>query len=135
MPILDWFHIGMRLQHLKQTAAPLLSDVPARAAAKTVLVAEVGRLHWRLWNGKAKNARISIERIREVMHHFQGDARSKKAHCPVTEVVDCSTRARRVSQRPGRMVGQLCQTPSCWIARWSGHFRRDHQFSCERPIE
>jgi hypothetical protein len=36
-----------------------------------VIVAEVERLHWRLWNGKAANARISIERSHAVMHHFK----------------------------------------------------------------
>jgi hypothetical protein len=29
-PILDWFHIGMRLQHLKQIAGALSADHPAR---------------------------------------------------------------------------------------------------------
>jgi hypothetical protein len=33
----------------------------------------VERLHWRLWNGKAKDAQISFDRIRAVMHHFQGE--------------------------------------------------------------
>jgi hypothetical protein len=29
----------------------------------TSIVAEVERLHWRIWNGKAKNAQRSIEPI------------------------------------------------------------------------
>jgi hypothetical protein len=72
-PMLDWFHIAMRLQHLEQTAGGLSADDPARVAAKAVIVEEVERLHWRLWNGKAKNAQISIDRIRAAMHHFQGE--------------------------------------------------------------
>jgi hypothetical protein len=71
LPMLDWFHIGMRLQHLKQIAGALSADHPARVAAKAVIVAEVERLHWRIWNGKAKNARKSIDRIRAVMSLFQ----------------------------------------------------------------
>ena len=59
LPILDWFHIGMRLQHLKQTAGGLSADDPARVVAKAVIVEEVERLYWRLWNGKAKDAQIS----------------------------------------------------------------------------
>ena len=81
-PFLDWFHIGMRLQHLKQTAGGLLCEDPSWAAAKAVIVAEVERLHWRLWNGKAANARISIDRVRAVMHHFkdrQGTEKSSTA--------------------------------------------------------
>ena len=61
-PMLDWFHIAMRLQHLKQIASGLLADDPVRTAAKTVIVEAVERLHWRLWNGKAKDAQISIDR-------------------------------------------------------------------------
>jgi hypothetical protein len=46
----------MRLQHLKQIASGLSTDDPARVAAKAMIVEEVERLRWRLWNGKAKNA-------------------------------------------------------------------------------
>jgi hypothetical protein len=41
--------------------------------AKATIVAEVERLHWRIWNGKAKNAQRSIGRIRKVMHVFRGE--------------------------------------------------------------
>ena len=46
----------MRLQHLTQIAGGLSSEGPERAAAKAVIVEEVERLRWRLWNGKAKDA-------------------------------------------------------------------------------
>jgi hypothetical protein len=81
-PFLDWFHIGMRLQHLKQVANGLSCDEPSRVAAKTVIVAEVERLHWRLWNGKAANARISIDRTHAVMHHFKGEPGMRKSIAP-----------------------------------------------------
>jgi hypothetical protein len=81
-PILDWFHIGMRLQHLKQIAGALTADHPARMAAKAVIVAEVERLRWRIWNGKAKNARKSIDRIRAVMSLFQDEAGGRKSIAP-----------------------------------------------------
>jgi hypothetical protein len=81
-PILDWFHIGMRLQHLKQIAGALSVDHPARVTAKAVIVAEVERLHWRIWNGKAKNARKSIDRIRAIMSRFQGEAGGRKSIAP-----------------------------------------------------
>ena len=72
-PILDWFHIAMRLQHTKLTAANLSTDHPNRVTAKATIVAEVERLHWRIWNDKAKNAQRSINRIRKVMHVFKGE--------------------------------------------------------------
>ncbi len=81
-PILDWFHIAMRLQHLKQIANGLSADDPARVAAKAVIVAEVERLHWRIWNGNAKDAQISVDRIRAVMHHFQGEPDGRTSIAP-----------------------------------------------------
>jgi hypothetical protein len=72
-PILDWFHIAMRLQHTKLTAGNLSTDNPDRVMAKATIVAEVERLHWRIWNGQAKNAQRSIGRIRKVMHVFRGE--------------------------------------------------------------
>ena len=72
-PIADWFHIAMRLQHAKQAASELSTDEPGRIEAKTVIIAEVERLHWRIWNGKANNAQLTLERIRKVMHIFQGE--------------------------------------------------------------
>ena len=79
LPILDWFHIAMRLQHLTQIAGGLLSDGPERAAAKAVIVEEVERLRWRLWNGKAKDAKVSIDRIRAVMHHFRDERGGRRS--------------------------------------------------------
>jgi hypothetical protein len=80
--ILDWFHVGMRLQHLAQTAGALSTDTPLRREAKAVIVAEVERLRWRLWNGKAKDAQLSIERIRKVMHPFQGETTERPSRVP-----------------------------------------------------
>jgi hypothetical protein len=37
-PILDWFHIAMRIQHAAQTASGLPADDPSRTQAKTVIV-------------------------------------------------------------------------------------------------
>jgi hypothetical protein len=81
-PILHWFHIAMRLQHLEQIAGALPTDDQAQREAKTVIVTEVDRLHWRLWNGKAKDAQISIERIRKVMHAFRGEPAGRPSSMP-----------------------------------------------------
>ena len=72
----------MRLQHLRQVAGGLSSDGPERAAAKAVIVEEVERLRWRLWNGKAKDAKVSIERIRAVMHRFRGEPGGRRSVAP-----------------------------------------------------
>lgn len=72
-PIADWFHIAMRLQHAKQAASGLSIDGPGRIEAKATVVAEVERLHWRIWNGKTRNAQLTLERTRKVMHVFRGE--------------------------------------------------------------
>jgi len=82
LPILDWFHVAMRLQHLRQIAGALPSDGPERAAAKAVIVREVERLRWRLWNGKARDAGISLDRIRAVVHHFRGEPDGRRSVAP-----------------------------------------------------
>jgi hypothetical protein len=81
-PSTHGFHIAMRLQHPKQIAGALSADDPTRVAAKAVIVDEVERLHRRLWNGKANDAEISLDRIRAVMHHFQGEPGSRKSIVP-----------------------------------------------------
>src|SRR3954454_11999950 len=82
LPILDWFHLAMRLQHLTQVAGSLPPDDPERAAAKTVIAEEVERLRWRLWNGKARDAGISLDRVRAVTHHFRGEADGRRSVAP-----------------------------------------------------
>jgi hypothetical protein len=42
----------MRLQHAEKTASTLLADTPERETARAMIVAEVDRRHWRIWNGK-----------------------------------------------------------------------------------
>ena len=79
-PGLDWFHIAMRLQHAKKTAGTLPADTPEREHARAVIVAEVDRLHWRIWNGK--DAKVTLELIRQVMPVFQGDQGGRKRDLP-----------------------------------------------------
>ncbi len=72
----------MRLQHLKQIASALPANDPAQGEAKAVIATEVERLHWRIWNGKAKDAQVSIDRIRAVMQHFKGEPNGRKSNAP-----------------------------------------------------
>src|SRR4051794_41411001 len=39
--------------------------------AKAMIITEVERLRWRIWNGKAKNAQISIDRIHALLPSFE----------------------------------------------------------------
>ncbi len=60
----------------------LSADDPARVAAKAVVVEEVERLHWRIWNGQARDAQVSIDRIHAVMHHFRGEPDQRRSTAP-----------------------------------------------------
>jgi hypothetical protein len=72
----------MRLQHTKLAAASLSTDDADRVTAKATIVAEVERLRWRIWNGKAQNAQRSIDRIRKVIHVFKGENRHRTKGVP-----------------------------------------------------
>jgi hypothetical protein len=77
-PYLDWFHIAMRLRHAEQLASSRPIDTPEREHARAVIVTEVDRLHGRIWNGTAKDAQITLKRIRDVIPVFQGEGCRKK---------------------------------------------------------
>jgi hypothetical protein len=72
----------MRLHHAETTADSLPVDTPEREHARAVIVAEVDRLHWRIWNGKAKDAKVTLERIRAVMPAFRGEHGDRKKDPP-----------------------------------------------------
>jgi hypothetical protein len=66
----------MRLQHAEKTASTLPTDTPEREHARAVIVTEVDRLHWRIWNGK--DATVTLERIGAVMPAFQSEQGGRK---------------------------------------------------------
>ncbi|HTW73243.1 MAG TPA: hypothetical protein VME47_25420 [Acetobacteraceae bacterium] len=79
VPMLDWFHIAMRLNHLKQVADAISVTNPGQMKATAAIVNKVERLRWRLWNGNAANAQISIDRIHADDAPFSRGARSRKS--------------------------------------------------------
>jgi hypothetical protein len=66
-PIADWFHVSVRLQHATQVAEALPAEEPDQQQAKAEIVSEVERLRWRTWNGKAKDARLTLKRLRTLL--------------------------------------------------------------------
>jgi hypothetical protein len=132
-PMPGWFHIAMRLRHPEQTAGGVSADDPGRAAAKAVIVPEIERLRWRLWNGKATDARTSMDRIRAVMHHFRSDKAGERRPRPQGNyAAPCTS---RLSHRTARSVGQLRQAARGRIAGWHGAHRSGGQFSGEPSDE
>jgi len=111
-PMLDWFHIAMRLQHLKQIAHGLSADDPAREAAIAVIVEEVERLHWRIWNGKARDAQTSIDRVRAVMHRFRGEPDQRR-----------STASSRKLWTALRALDGYLTSQSAWLVNYAERHR------------
>jgi hypothetical protein len=102
----------MRLQHAKLAAANLPTDDPDRVLAKAVIVAEVERLHWRIWNGKAKNAQRSIKRIRKVMHAF------KAKHSRSAKIAAASKLWHAL-----RAVDEYLKGQAAWLVNYAERFR------------
>ena len=134
-PTLDWFHIAMRLQHLKQIADGLSADDPTRAEAKAVIVEEVERLHWRIWNGKAKDAQISIDRIRAVMHHFRGEPDQRRSTAPSRKLWTALRALDGYLTSQSRLVGQLRRAAPRRLAGRRRDHRRHGQLPGEPPDE
>jgi hypothetical protein len=110
-PGLDWFHIAMRLQHAEKTASNLPAETPERENARAVIVAEVDRLRWRIWNGKAKDAKVTLERIRQVMPVFQGDSGGKR---------DPSSRRLWTALRE---IDRYLSSQSAWLVNYAERHR------------
>ena len=63
----------MRLQHAKLAAESLPADGPDQQQVKAAIVDEVERLRWRVWHGKAADARLTLKRVRKLLAAFKGD--------------------------------------------------------------
>ena len=98
----------MRLQHAEKTADTLPADTPERENARAVIIAEV--LHWRIWNGKAKDARITLERIRAVMPAFQGEQGGRKR----------DPSSRRLALRE---IDRYLTSQSAWLVNYAERHR------------
>jgi hypothetical protein len=90
----------------------LSTDDPDRVKAKAMIVAEVERLHGRIWNGKAKNAQRSIKRIRKVMHVFKGERNQS------TKGV-----ASRKLWHALHAIGKYLRGQSAWLVNYARRFR------------
>ena len=102
----------MRLQHAEKTAGSLPADTPERENAKAVIVEEVDRLRWRIWNGKAKDAKLTLERIRAIMPVFQGEQSGRKT--------DPSSRRLWTALRE---IDRYLTSQSAWLVNYAERHR------------
>ena len=103
-PILEWFHLSMRLQHATQTAEGLPADAPDQQQARAAIVTKVERLHWRAWNGRTRNARFTLKRVRTFLPAFKGEP------------------ARKL-RRALHAVGRYLPNQSAWLVNYAERHR------------
>lgn len=103
-PSLDWFHLSMRLQHAKQVAEALPADGADQQQAKAEIVTEVERLRWRTWNGKSKDARITLKRLRTFLPTLERE--------PVRKL-----------NRALRAIDRYLRSQSAWLVNYAERHR------------
>jgi hypothetical protein len=103
---------AMSLQHAEKTTGTLPIDTSEREHAKAVIVAEVDRRRWRIWNGKAKDAQISLERIRAVMPAFQREPDVRQRDPP----------SRRLWTAL-RGIDRYLTSQGVWLSNYAEHHR------------
>src|SRR5215217_2377938 len=138
LPILDWFHVAMRLQHLTQIAGGLSSDGPERAAATAVIVGDR--------RGGRAPALAAVERQGqgcEGQHrsHPRSDAplpwraRQPPIHRALAQAGDRAAGAGRPPRRAERAAGRLRRTAPGRAAGWHGVDRGNGQLPGEPSHE
>jgi hypothetical protein len=63
-PILDWFHISMKIRHLEQIVRGLRPNTETERATKNLLAADVGKLRWCVWHNNV--ARLD-KKLRQIL--------------------------------------------------------------------
>ena len=63
-PILDWFHVSMRVRYLEQIAGGLLARTDTERITKRLLIGLLGRLRWCFWHANLEKAE---DRMRQVL--------------------------------------------------------------------
>jgi hypothetical protein len=62
-PVLDWFHIAMRWQHVHQLATGAMQH-GQNAEVRTWLLDQIERAKWGLWNGQLMKTLIHLSELR-----------------------------------------------------------------------
>ncbi len=86
LPILDWHHIAMRLQPIRQAAAALGTRVPSQVKAKKAICKAVESIRWSLWHGKANAVRKAANRTRDALRRYRYEAKPLYQPAPSRKV-------------------------------------------------
>jgi hypothetical protein len=94
----------MRLQHAKQVAEALPVGDADQQQAKAEVVAEVERLRWRVWHDKARDARLTLKRLRMFLSGLEREP------------------ARKL-RRALRAVDRYLRSQSAWLVNYAERWR------------
>jgi len=103
-PILDWFHLSMRVRHVEQALLGLYALEPAHQAPLDRAQADVERLRSLLWNGRHEDASEALGRIASWTEHAtltNGAAVAAKARKLVTF---CTTLRTYIGNNEGALI-------------------------------
>jgi hypothetical protein len=62
-PILDWFHISMKIRHVEQLVQGLRPRTQTEHATKSLLAADLGKIRWCLWHNNSGKLDETLRRI------------------------------------------------------------------------
>jgi hypothetical protein len=83
-PVLDWFHIGMRIQHIRQLSRGLTTRLPSHTAATRVVHQQLDLMRWRLWNGRADAVDGCLDRVSEAIGAFRRYPPNRRARMAIS---------------------------------------------------
>lgn len=62
-PVLDWFHISMRVRYLEQIIKGMRARTETEKAARRALISRVDKLRWCFWHAKLEKAKDRMQGI------------------------------------------------------------------------
>jgi hypothetical protein len=62
-PILDWFHISMRIRHLEQIVSGLWAKTETERVTRELLTERVSKLRWCFWHANPQKAEEKLRQI------------------------------------------------------------------------
>jgi hypothetical protein len=62
-PVLDWFHISMKIRHLEQSVQGLRANTETERATRNLLAADLDRIRWCLWHNNASKLDKTLRKI------------------------------------------------------------------------
>ena len=80
--IIDWFHLAMKIQPMKQIAEHIVRSRPVLSGLLAVIDEEIEALKWKLWHGQVDRAIFALDTIVGDMDHLgqNGDLSAARLH-------------------------------------------------------